>query len=208
MNLPEWKPSKALFDFVNNRQYVHTENGLDYWMHREGNRLYVTFQSSNGKGDWKDNFDFFPKKAEPFENVIVHQGFWRQYQGIRNKFLDELYTGVTAVFISGYSLGGAIAQLALYDCLWHVSRDKLPLQVSAVGFNSPRVFVKGQSLRAHTYTFQDIVHRGDVVPHLPPKIFGFKSVGLTKTKIGRLTWFWKAHAPKATKKALLEKYGE
>lgn len=206
MNPSTWKPSKTLFDFVNSRSYVHAENGLDYWMHRERYCLYVTFQASSEKGDWKDNFDFFPRKAEPFECVKVHEGFWRQYQGIRNKFLDELYTGVTAVFISGYSLGGAVAQLALYDCLWHVSKDRLPIQASAVGFNSPRVFIKGDYLNAHTYTFQNIVHQGDVVPHLPPRIFGFKNVG-TKTKIGKFTWFWKAHAPEAMKKALLEKYG-
>lgn len=36
MTIPEWKPSAALFNFVNSRPYVHDEKtALDYWMHKE-----------------------------------------------------------------------------------------------------------------------------------------------------------------------------
>ena len=47
-------------------KYIHTENGGDYFSKRLGNTLYIYFQCSNGKEDWKNNLDF---PAKPYNKI-------------------------------------------------------------------------------------------------------------------------------------------
>jgi hypothetical protein len=209
MKIPEWKKSATLFEFVNSRPYIHDEKtNLDYWMYREEKKLYVCFQASSEKADWIADFNFFPKKVEPFEGVFVHRGLWQQYEGIRNKFLDQLYQGVTDVYISGYSLGGGVSDFALYDAAWHDHRDSLHILFRCISFEAPRVFIENYKVRGLCDDHQRIRVKGDVIPHLPPKLFGFCDTG-NIFKIGKWSpFFWKQHAPASVEKSLLKEFGE
>ena len=51
-----------LFKRCLNAKYVHTENGGDYAIEIQDKTLYLLFQWSKGKEDWKNNFRI-PAKA-------------------------------------------------------------------------------------------------------------------------------------------------
>lgn len=94
----------------------------------------------------------------------IHGGFLSFYQGFRNKILeniDKYYNDKTKLFISGFSLGGAISTLA--------SLDLYKYNVYHYSFASPRIFnIIGakhfDSLNIPSYR---IFNDSDIVPSLP-----------------------------------------
>lgn len=75
---------KALFNKCLNANYKHVENGGDYALKREGDLLYILFECSNGKLDWKNNFDF---PIKPYKDMGIkwycHRGFLRVWKSIK-----------------------------------------------------------------------------------------------------------------------------
>ena len=54
-----------------NAKFIHTENDGDYAVEREGDVLYILFQETSTKTDWKNNFDF---PAIPYKDMDIK---WR-----------------------------------------------------------------------------------------------------------------------------------
>lgn len=102
-------------------------------------------------------------KTTPETNMLVHQGFYEAYQDIQQDLIDTLtrhYRSTpkkTELYISGHSLGAAIAEIALADIVLvsHELRD-LVTSVKCYLFGAPRVgnqvFVDAvlDQCRAHT----------------------------------------------------------
>ena len=131
----------------------------------------VSFRGTETPEDWLKDFD---SVAVPFPDVansgLVHQGFDAVYRTIR----DSVIAGVGAVkvnaksmWITGHSLGGALALLAALD----FGKSAVPPLISQVyTFAGPRVgddtFEK--LFDATIPLCYRVWNRWDIVPQLPP----------------------------------------
>ena len=87
------------------------------------NKIIYVIGRESGDEDWPDNFDF--RKREPpvqwFDDnpdILVHAGFLRQYQAVRDTLLDVCKNYIDyAIRISGYSLGASWTQIFIEDCI-------------------------------------------------------------------------------------------
>lgn len=110
----------------------------------------------------------FGRLVRMFESVS-HTGFWKAYVSVRDELkevtrliLDE-NPGVT-VYVTGHSMGGALAVLAAYDLAVNFS-----MKVNMYNFGGPRV---GNPSFCRHYnkcvpSSYRVVMDGDIVPGVP-----------------------------------------
>ena len=151
------------------------------WVCRDGARLIITLRGTQTPEDWLHNLDFI---GEPYQPVpgrgTVHQGFQLIYYAIRKNLVSIVNTvgkGCTEVLITGHSLGGALAVLAMPDML----SNCLTGNVSPILYNlaGPRAGHDDfqNFFDAHINVCYRVVNTWDVVPHVPPGLAGFVHVG-------------------------------
>jgi hypothetical protein len=152
------------------------------WVCRKDDRLMVTFRGTQTPGDWLHNLDFI---AEPYLPVpgrgTVHQGFQLVYYAIRKNLLaivNKMGVGCTELVVTGHSLGGALATLAMPDLM----NQAFAANISPILYNvaSPRVGHDDfqNYFDSHINVSYRIVNQWDVVPHVPPALAGYVHVGL------------------------------
>lgn len=177
-----------LYDLCLKAKYVHVENSADYAIVRRENTLYLLFQWSDGKEDWKNNFDFV---AVPYKDMDIewrcHRGFLRVWKSIEPYVADSIMdASVKQIVLVGYSHGGAIATLA-HEYVWfhrpdlrsfYVDNGTCKIGIEGFGFGCPRVFYGKvpKELKKRWRTFFPIRNLNDIVTHVPPAIFGFRHV--------------------------------
>lgn len=189
----EYGEVKDVFEEVVNFKVSHTEG---YYAKKDG-KLYIVFQGSRGKKDWKDNLKFwrkFIKKIKPYGNIRtdikIHSGFLKQYKTVRF-FIHELIRDcpeIHEIIVTGHSLGGALATLCAVDLQYNFSPEKF---ITCVSFGSPRVgnraFVRSYDKRVpRTHR---IVNGADIVCSVPLVIMGFVHVS-TKISVKEKKWYW------------------
>lgn len=166
-----------------NDKYEHTEIGGSYFIEEEGDTLYLFFQWSNGLTDWIFNLLFPRKKRQPYTKMDepwrCHGGFLRVWDSIKPHIADAVAdTKYKKVIIVGYSHGAPMAGLC-HEYVWF-NRPDLRDNLRGYGFGCPRFFggTRTDSLAERWKTFYVICNLNDLVTHVPPKLFGFKHVGL------------------------------
>ncbi|HYF37424.1 MAG TPA: lipase family protein, partial [Prosthecobacter sp.] len=175
-------------------QFLAVENEEVLIVAFRGTRLeemVVPFLKAPGVApNWADvaiDARFLPKKIAP--DVFVHQGFHEAYLAIDAPFADLVTAAARddkPVWLTGHSLGGALATLAAY----HHQKKIHGLYT----FGSPRVgnagFVK--SLSEGLTNIWRFVHHRDVIPALPPEgppgTRRYVHAGRAKWISGRQTW--------------------
>ena len=232
----DWtKPSLAHYRYIRSLPYKHLPSGLDYWIRQEGVTLYVAFAETfmpEPDGDWNDNLNFFPSKYEIYKGLKAHSGYAKQYLSIRDTLMDYLYGGtVKQIFVSGYSLGGAMTVLAVQDIGYHIDRDKLNIKVYGIAYCPPRAFCAFSKLVKCVVKDRLVLVkvRNDPFGYLPlpamliPFTFRFKPFGLRFAPPWKWLSFWSnygkvirigkpwrflpfQHRPEQVERALLEKY--
>ena len=150
----------------------------------------VDFQGSDSIKDWILNL-IIVKKVMPYGNekskIRVHYGFIKAYKSVRDelhkRFLDSKKS---KVFLTGFSMGGALATLAAVDFQYNFD-----VEVLAATTGSPRVgnyaFAKSYNKRVPDTTRYK--YGNDIVTSLPPWFFFYKHVK-TKKHVGPLFNFW------------------
>jgi triacylglycerol lipase len=130
--------------------------------------VIIAFRGTDSNPDWIVDAEVsqvpFPYTKETF---FVHEGFSSIYQSCRDDIIDTLeqIPLKKKVYVTGHSLGAAIATLCAFDLSEH------GFNVSLYNFASPRVgdpeFTKAfeQSVQ-ESYRFVNIY---DIVPLLPPE---------------------------------------
>ena len=187
--------TEQLFHRVLRAQYTHLEEETaSYCIQREGDQLFLLFEWSNGRTDWRNNLDF---PAKPYRDMAdkwyAHRGFLRVWKAIE-PHLEEVVADPTVreIYVAGYSHGAAIALLCFEYCRFH--RPDIP--ASGIGYGCPRV-VWGFTPKRVRDRFQGfvVVRKGcDLVTHVPPALFGFRHVG-DVLKIGETKGPIKDHYP-------------
>ena len=143
----------------------------------------VSFRGTENEQDWKTNLRYSltlvdSPQAEGREPTgKVHQGFLDAFRSVRDQ-VDRYLPCAEGlpVFITGHSLGGALATLgaALLSgrCL-----------AACYTFGAPRVGNKGFSGSLQTLVYR-VVNPGDPVPHVPTPLRGYRHAG-DRTRLRR-----------------------
>ena len=176
-----------LFEMCLDAPYVSIEGGGSFWLVRDGERLFVLFEKSNGIEDWENNLDFASQiysgggAVAPYgdmkEKWHCHGGFLRVWKSIlpylEGVLLDLSFKEIITV---GYSHGAALALLC-HEYLWY-NRHDLRGRMFSFAFGCPRV-IRGSVPRERERwdAFYVVRNIDDLVTHLPPSILGFRHVG-------------------------------
>lgn len=172
-----------LFKLCLGATYTHTAESGDYTLCINGDALYLLFQHSDGKEDWKNNFDF---PAKPYRDMkpkwYCHRGFLRVWKAIRDelepKVADALKNSpqIVKIVCVGYSHGAALAVLATEDMAF-LYGDRY--RVSGYGFGAPRVLwgAVPKEVKKRLECFTTVRCVPDLVTHVPPVLFGFRNAG-------------------------------
>lgn len=176
-----------LFELCLDAEYTHVEDGGSFCLTKEGERLYVIFEKSNGLVDWENNLDFAATRhgeadtTEPYrgmgEQWFCHGGFLRVWKSIlpyiEGALLDLSFREIVCV---GYSHGAALCLLC-HEYLWY-NRHDLHDRIFSFGFGCPRVIRGAVPREGERWRgFYVIRNLDDLVTHLPPSILGYRHVG-------------------------------
>ena len=154
------------------------------WVCRDKQRLIVAFRGTQTVGDWLHDFDFIAAPYQPIPGkATVHQGFQTVYYAVRDNLLKHVKdnsSGVTELFVTGHSLGAALAVLAMPDLLNYMNAD-LGLHVSPTLFNfaGPRAGHRDfeNLFNSAVNVCWRVVNVWDIVPGVPPVLAGYVHVG-------------------------------
>ena len=156
--------------------------------------LCMVFRGTNELADWLDNINAFATK-ELFGEF--HRGFWNSvedvWEVINNRFRHLQGQRRRPLFITGHSLGGAMATIAAAKL---VHEDK-PF-TSVYTFGQPRALTRETALifnsacQARFFRFHN---NNDIVTRVPSRLMGYSHIGsylyITEEKeIHREVGFW------------------
>lgn len=107
----------------------------------------------------------------------VHNGFYEAYSSVQGQITDlvQALPGDCPLYVTGHSLGGALATIAAYDIDANIRRVQ-----AVMTFGSPRVFDNRMAnifAIALSGRYYRIFNRSDVVARVPT-IFRWKHVGI------------------------------
>ncbi len=178
-----------LFKRCLNAQYTHCGESGDYAIEVENDTLYLLFECSSGKDDWKHNFDF---PIAPYKDMkpkwYCHRGFLKVWKSIRDEIEAkvaeslEISPTIAKIICIGYSHGAALAVLATENFAF-LYGDKI--EVRGYGFGTPRVLwgVVPREVGERLKNFVSIRNIPDLVTRVPPKWLFYKDAG-TLLEIG------------------------
>lgn len=170
------------FKEILDAEYTHLEEETaSFYYKTERDILTIFFEWSNGKTDWKNNFDF---PAKPYRDMCdkwyCHRGFLKVWKAIESHLKETIMNPeIKQIVIAGYSHGGAIAQLCHEYCKF----NRADCSITGGGYGAPRV-VWGFLNRRVKKRFDGFVlirNKGDIVTHLPPVILGYRNIGTLLT---------------------------
>ena len=131
--------------------------------------VVISFRGTDGAFDWLTNFHF-TQKSDINRRKGIHKGFQSSYAKFRDKIRLHLADDKTKVWITGHSLGGAMAACCAYDLVSQGAQiDGL------VTFGQPRI---GNKKLAEFLDeklgdrYLRLMNEDDPVPLLPPSIGG------------------------------------
>lgn len=180
----------TLFKKCLGASYTHTAAGGDYAIELDGDTIYLLFEWSDGKEDWKNNFNYPAKPYKRMNDVwYCHRGFLKVWKAMRTEIestverLLVLSPEVKNIVCVGYSHGAALAVLATEDMEYIYGKS---YEVSGYGFGAPRVLwgIVPKAVKDRLRCFTSVCNIPDIVTHVPPVLFGFRNAG-TLAKIGK-----------------------
>lgn len=181
---------KHLYERCLCAEYVHTAESGEYAIQIEGDTLFILFQWSQGKEDWRNNFDF---PARPYKRMdetwFCHRGFMRVWKAMRDEIEEKVKAiladnpSIDEIVCVGYSHGAALAVFATEDMAFLYDL----YAVRGYGFGGPRVLwgIVPKAVKDRLRNFTLIRNIPDIVTHVPPALFGFRHVGKL-LRLGRL----------------------
>ncbi len=127
--------------------------------------VVLTFRGTDGLRDFFYDFNFAPRDLDRFH---VHRGFWDCFEAARDDVaegLREAEAGGKRLFITGHSLGGALATLAAAE--FHREYDITGVYTYGKPATGLRNFADylNSELDGRCFRF---ANRGDVITRVPP----------------------------------------
>lgn len=191
-----WKYSVTYPDFFNGEPFAIAYS-------RRNSDLMIAFRGTGTFSDWWTDAEFLPAvrfvpydprayekvdRVVGLEEVNVHRGFYLTYSkesdetnlSLRSQVLHFLKQGSGDLYLTGHSLGGALAQLCAYDLMTMVPNLKsrrihlITFGAPAVGFDAMRKNVA--RMRTHyrdQLNFHRIFAKGDTIAPLLTEKAGY-----------------------------------
>jgi hypothetical protein len=166
-------------DILDNFKYLNMLiTDTQAFLFRDGNNVILVFRGSQQLEDWKTNlkirlqqFTILADQTAMPPAGRVHRGFLAAWQSIEKQvvyYLKKWWTPDTKLWITGHSLGGALAAMAT------ISLDTQGFTISGLyTFGQPRIadwkmvnYVNGK-LKDRIFRY---ANNNDVVPLIPPQI--------------------------------------
>jgi triacylglycerol lipase len=162
---------------------VFHNNLTDGWAYLAESEMLIVlaFRGTRSPLNWRTNFHAWlvhPANTDP--RLFVHQGFYDAFeklsdgaQGIRQKMAEvQATTSGVPVYITGHSLGGALAQIATAV----LGSDRI---AACYTFGSPRVgnYVFDLWVKPPSYR---LINYADIVPQVPfpiPLVMSYRHSG-------------------------------
>ena len=169
------KPSE-LFARCTDIKYTKLDAGVDVAVENSNGTLYIFFQDSDGRQDWKTNLDF-PAEFYPLAGVYAHRGFLRSWKIAEGYLSHTISSSSGSIVCAGYSLGGALALLC-HGYIWH-KKPELRHFCTGFGFGAPRVLWghKNEKTERIWQSFTVVRNLDDAITHLPPSALGYFHAG-------------------------------
>ncbi|TVQ22059.1 MAG: lipase family protein [Spirochaetaceae bacterium] len=117
-----------------------------------------------------------PKYLEPDTSFRAHSGYLLRYESIRTELLSRVFAHRDqTVILVGASAGGALATLAFEE----VRRTAPDVDLRLITYSSPRVLTRAtrEMLLDEENRVVRVVYSNDIVPALPPALFGYRHLG-------------------------------
>ena len=161
---------------------------------RVGDRVIISIRGTTCNTHWLGNMKTRKKPVEVFglrgyPGREIHTGFGEMYNEFRQQMLTlvmkQLLTegSIRQVLVTGHSLGGALATIVAVGLKEKLEDSTVAAPLLARGidirlytFGAPRVGTKAFATYANQLlpgAIFRVVNNGDVVPTLPPALFGF-----------------------------------
>ncbi|MBQ0003601.1 MAG: lipase family protein [Treponema sp.] len=198
------RKDSELFTFIKNFKDWTTiktrTHELNYHFESDDDNIYLFFQESNGKKDWKDNLIFFPIPCKVYKrqenHMLCHMGFVREYKSGHDQIMSELIKLYEVlpnrkVIITGWSNGAAMATLAAEDFYYRTGCKPI-----VITFGNPQVCF--DPFTAHHILnccddFREYCNVNDIVTKVPPFYFHVHKINVGNFKLFGIFNPWKYH---------------
>jgi len=166
---------------INTLSFFEEVNALWFCYSTKLNIMILCFTSTYTNSLYLVDVNYLHQDLTDINNSCkgfkIHGGFLSFYKGFRDQLIiliDKYYNNETKVFISGYSLGGAISTLATLDLYNKINNIK------HYTFASPRIFniVGANHFNSLNLLSYRIYNDSDIVPVLPFPIMLNSSLGI------------------------------
>lgn len=139
--------------------------------------LFIVFRGTTNLKDWKSNLDTRLTQDMSRLNLRYHRGFSEAYNSISEQVNAIVNINLDKdVYITGHSLGGALANI----CAVELSLHKDVCLEGLYTFGSPRVYDSLSAAYLNSILKEihfRFVNNNDIVPHVPPEISDFSHWG-------------------------------
>jgi len=164
-------PIDPLWDKNPDRHIVRIEKGHDFcYVSIEETRTVIVFNPSDDIDDWKSNGNW------PKNDLDIHRDFYdsaKKFFGELGEILD--HNKDKDIYFTGYSRGGGLTLITAYhfakNC--NIASEVYPIVDPRVGGKKFRKECKRLPIHIH-----HLHQRGGIVDDVPPRIFGFKDIGI------------------------------
>ncbi len=133
----------------------------------------LAFRGTANREDWRIDLNAITVPMDGFPGVRVHKGFWETFLAQRDQIkaaVDRYVSNDLGLYITGHSLGGALAQIASAV----LERDNL---AACYTYGSPRVATMRFDVDVKCPNYR-LINHWDLVPGVPlPVIMGYYHAG-------------------------------
>eukprot|EP00897_Mesotaenium_endlicherianum_P005430 jgi/Mesen1/4915/ME000246S04141 len=185
---------KSNFSKICFLDHPHADTQVAVWRDAAQKRLVVAFRGTEQTKlkDLQTDLSLVPAELNPertggmfSDDMTVHGGFLKAYDAVRSRLVHTVHSIVMSegqgsdkdrwrVYITGHSLGGALATLLAYDLRTSRLTRGAAFDVSMYNFGSPRVGNK-RFAEAYNSLIKDswrVVNRRDIIPTVP-RLIGY-----------------------------------
>jgi hypothetical protein len=167
--------------FTGGAGLIDRDVGTAGYIAEAGDMIVVVFRGTENRLDWMTNVN--TKFVALQGGTRVHTGFFQAYWPIRDAMFAFLVAALKkkkrAVYVTGHSLGGALALMATAELANHDDAEIRDSIAACYTFGCPRAGDSSFDLYVKVPLYR-VTNGVDLVPAVPPAILGYRHVGDTR----------------------------